>query len=173
MLFEGVARMRSAWKLLPRYLLWAAVSVLVSLVLLLVFFRPFRVSGRSMAPALADRDLLLVDRWAFRLIGPRRGDLVILRDPSGNGFLVKRVAGLPGDRPDAATASPVEVPEGFLYCLGDNAAESLDSRHLGPFPMDRVYGRVLLRVQERRAVGLAPGGLAQAGGPAAPWKEPP
>ncbi|MEW5763434.1 MAG: signal peptidase I [Acidobacteriota bacterium] len=165
--------MKSAWNLLWRYTLGAAVSVLLSLLLLLGFFRPFRVSGQSMAPTLGDRDLILVDRWAFRLGGPQRGDLVILTDPSGSGFLVKRVAGLPGDHPEALPASAGGVPDGFLYCVGDNAAESLDSRHLGPFPMDRVYGRVLVRIPERHAARVTTGGLAQAIGPAAPRKEPP
>lgn len=165
--------MRSAWHLLLRYSLWAAASVLLSLLLLLVFFKPFRISGRSMEPTLRDRDLVLVDRWAFRLQGADRGDLVILKDPARNGFLVKRVTGLPGDRTPAYPAPSQAVPEGFLFCLGDNAAESLDSRQFGPVPSDRVYGRVLLRVPDFDPLRLARGGTAQAGGPPHARKGPP
>jgi signal peptidase I len=47
------------------------------------FLRAHRVviRGGSMAPALLPGDRLLVDPAAYRAREPRRGDIVLLRDP--------------------------------------------------------------------------------------------
>ncbi|WP_406288715.1 S26 family signal peptidase [Embleya sp. NBC_00896] len=52
------------------------------------------------------------------------------------------------------------VPAGTLLLLGDNAAWSLDSRHFGCVPADRVLGRV---VRYLRAVRPAGGPVAGGG----------
>lgn len=46
-------------------------------------------------------------------------------------------------RPGGRTAAPLVVPSGAVYVLGDDRARSLDSRHRGPVPLDRITGRVL------------------------------
>lgn len=76
-----------------------------------------------MRPALEDGDRLLC--------GPpgrlRVGDLVVVEEPGAGGLLaVKRVAGLD--------------PDG-LVVLGDNPAESRDSRAYGPVPRAAVRAR--------------------------------
>src|SRR6476620_7734859 len=59
---------------------------------------PWRVAvvEASMAPAIEPGDWLLVDPTTVRW--PRRGTVVVFRDPIDDAFSVKRVAGLPGDR---------------------------------------------------------------------------
>lgn len=73
--------------------------------------RRVAVRGRSMAPLLDERDLALVDRLAYRLGSPRRGDVALVRgrpthdgadrgaDSGGDGpaLLLKRVVGLPDE----------------------------------------------------------------------------
>jgi len=39
---------------------------------------------------------------------------------------------------------PVTVPEGTIFCLGDNRDNSLDSRFWGPVPLDYLKGRAVL-----------------------------
>jgi signal peptidase I len=50
-----------------------------------------------------------------------------------------RTVGLPGDN-----FGPVVVPEGTIFCLGDNRDNSLDSRFWGPVPLSYVKGRAVI-----------------------------
>lgn len=63
-----------------------------AVVLLLLTQRPYRVAGRSMEPALAAGDWLLLDGKA-----PSAGDLVVFREPDSGDLAVKRVAAGPGE----------------------------------------------------------------------------
>src|SRR5437016_14524226 len=50
-----------------------------------------RVVGTSMAPTLQDAQSYLLNRWIYYARGPKRSEIVVLRDPSDNGYSVKRV----------------------------------------------------------------------------------
>jgi len=39
----------------------------------------------------------------------------------------------------------VRIPEGYVYVLGDNREESLDSRRFGCIPIERLEGKVLFK----------------------------
>jgi nickel-type superoxide dismutase maturation protease len=92
---------------------------------------PWIVSGSSMEPALAPGDLVMVDLWSYRHRRPRAGEIVLVTAASpGETPLVKRV---------------VSTREAGLWLLGDNAGRSVDSRHFGPVPIDRIRGRIVWR----------------------------
>lgn len=57
---------------------------------------PVNVNGTSMNPNLEEGDILLVYKLRYRLQGPKRFDVVTLKNKNGN--LIKRVIGLPGDK---------------------------------------------------------------------------
>ena len=40
----------------------------------------------------------------------------------------------------------VQVPEGCIFVMGDNRTGSLDSREFGCIPLDKVEGRVSIRI---------------------------
>lgn len=46
-------------------------------------------------------------------------------------------------RGEFGVGAKVEVPPGFMFLLGDNSAESLDSREFDSLPVERVLGRPL------------------------------
>lgn len=59
----------------------------------------FRVASGSMEPSLLGGDRILVDKLAYVLGSPRRGDVVVFqRKVDGDRTYIKRVVGLPGER---------------------------------------------------------------------------
>lgn len=151
-----------------RALRWLGSVALASLVLTFfvhqVLLTVFVVEGVSMEPTLRPGQRLLV--WRTQAL--ERGDLAVFRNPNRpEEVLVKRVLGVPGDRIELrrgrvyrngdevrepylkpgsgdGRAERVVQPESY-YLLGDNRAESVDSRRLGLIPGARVIGRVIRR----------------------------
>ncbi|MBI3573303.1 MAG: signal peptidase I [Candidatus Kerfeldbacteria bacterium] len=61
--------------------------------------QPFYVKGASMEPNFHNNEYLIIDELSYRLHQPRRGDVVVLRDPfRSDEFFIKRIVGLPGER---------------------------------------------------------------------------
>lgn len=128
---------------------------LIILGLLVFFFYNFQtvlVSGRSMYPALRDRQAILICK-ALWLVGPlKRNDIVVARIGGGE-YVVKRVYRLGGEVVDDLTLSPTgwdyfsqgyfRVPEGTVYLLGDNIFNSEDSRTFGPITEKNVVGKMV------------------------------
>jgi signal peptidase I len=129
---------------------------------------PARVATDSMAPTVRPGDHILIDK---RERVPRRNDLVVFDDPLGDGgLLIKRVVGVEGDPvgidgglltidgvvvDEEYSASeplsgvyygPLTVPKGYVFLLGDNRAESVDSVKFGPIPVDALSGSVRFRL---------------------------
>lgn len=122
-----------------------------------------------MLPTLRPGDRVLVNRLAYRWRPPRRGELVVFRHPEQPGLhTIKRLIGLPGERvalqdgqilvdgrtlTDPFGAGLGSYPEPFEWwlgpaeyvVLGDNRAESRDSRHFGPLAAELVVGRAWRR----------------------------
>lgn len=61
--------------------------------------QPFYVKGASMEPNFHDNEYLIIDELSYRLGEPKRGDVVVLRNPNRpSEFFIKRVIGLPNER---------------------------------------------------------------------------
>ena len=87
------------------------------LVLLLVFgfmlnwgYKKFKIEGESMKSTYGDGDTVLVDKTLYKFNPPQRGDVIVFYDFEDNGFLVKRVIGLPGEK--------IEIINGEIYING-------------------------------------------------------
>ena len=132
---------------------------------------PFAIPSESMAPTLEAGDKVLASKFAYRLSEPRRGDIVVFAaSENSNEPTIKRVVALPGDTvaikhgalfvngerkkepyvdyrlTDANFFGPMQVPEGSFFVMGDNRANSRDSRWFGPVPEKDLLGKVLLRL---------------------------
>jgi len=112
-----------------------------------------------MAPAVAAGDWLLVDPTAVRW--PRRGSVVVFREPDGGTLAVKRVAAGPGDRV-AFAQGYLELAEDEAWLLSDATAEAtraagfgepVDSRQYGPVPVELLVGRAWFRYSPLDRIG--------------------
>ncbi|MFG3013866.1 S26 family signal peptidase [Streptomyces cinerochromogenes] len=116
------------------------------------------VAGVSMLPTLAAGDRVLIRRCALARV--RAGDLVVSRPPAGGRWdamtlptwLIKRAVAVPGDPVpghvvlDVPEKPGAPVPPGRVVLLGDNPAESLDSRFCGYFRENQIAGVVVRRL---------------------------
>jgi signal peptidase I len=123
----------------------------------------YAIPSASMSPTLEPGDGILAT--PYLLASPRQGDVVVFRSPAGNGeFLVKRIVAVPGDLIDSRLGRvriggytltepylrrqtesgmiPAQiVPERSYFVLGDNRAESVDSRAWGVIPEEQIVAR--------------------------------
>ena len=115
---------------------------------------PWRVlvTEDSMRPALEPGDWLLVDPTIR--VWPRRGSVVVVREPGSELLAVKRVAARPGDV-IRTTDGPIRLSPTQAWLLGDDRTVSVDSRRYGPVELDRLVARAWYRYGPRgRAGGL-------------------
>lgn len=60
---------------------------------------PFQVEGSSMASTLEDNEYIIINKLAYYIGKPDRGNIVVFHPPGdARKYYVKRVIGLPGDR---------------------------------------------------------------------------
>ena len=125
-----------------------------------------RVDGFSMNPTLQDGEYVLVSKLSYRLGEPQHGDIIVFKYPGElQQDLIKRIVGLPGDAVQVSglavyvngealtepyiAAAPIyqgqwQVPDGFLFVLGDNRNDSSDSHSWGLLPIENVIGKAIL-----------------------------
>jgi signal peptidase I len=151
----------------PRLILDIAETVILAAVLYLIIqflTARIKVESTSMVPTLRANDYVVVNKLAYKLGGPQRGDIIVFKyppDPTQIPY-IKRVIGLPGDQVHIAggkvfinevqLAEPYlkvstnqggdwTVPEESLFVMGDNRNGSSDSRAWGMVPLGNVIGK--------------------------------
>lgn len=146
-------------------------ALLVITIVFTLFFRIVNVSGRSMMPTLENGDKIIISATGYE---PQRGDIVVLSGAAGiKETIVKRIIAVGGDKVDINfttgivtvngveeeytdeltlqqfdIAFPITVPEGTVFVLGDNRAESLDSRstEIGCIDERYIVGKVIFGI---------------------------
>lgn len=125
------------------------------------------VQGRSMLPTLQDGERCFLDRLTLKYRDPRRGDLVVIKDPGHDDYAVKRVIATPGElialkegvvllnghpltepylssgtktRCPSNKAQYVLVGREQYFVLGDNRENSEDSRYYGSLSRANIVG---------------------------------
>lgn len=147
-------------------------SILVILIIVQYIFSFTKVVGSSMDPTLKDNELLIQNKLHYRLKKVKRGDIISLKYADTK-YLIKRVIGLPGekisiknskvyindkvyDEPYISDTLEYEdfdlqsqgidtIPEDMYFVLGDNRANSLDSRKIGLIKKEDIIGKISFR----------------------------
>ena len=131
------------------------------------------VQNHSMEKTLLEDDNVLIDMISYRFHDPKRFDIIVFKQNGTGDYLIKRIIGLPNetvqivdgkflingeqlkdikglDAPEEAglAASPIKLSVGEYFVVGDNRAESIDSRYdaVGIVTSTKITGRMFLRI---------------------------
>lgn len=92
---------------------------------------PFQVEGNSMTSTLEDSEYIIINKLAYYIGTPQRGDVVVFRPPNEPGkYYVKRVIGLPGDEVVIRGGSVYLHPAG-KQTVAKLSEPYLDEKNLG------------------------------------------
>ncbi len=164
---------------------YVIIAALIIIPIRTFIAQPFIVSGNSMYPTFHNGEYLIVDELSKYIGEYHRGDVVILRYPNDpSKYFIKRVIGLPGETvtitdgnvaiSNPNTSSVIHLTEPYVknpkidnsartlsseeyFVMGDNRAQSSDSRIWGPVPTKLMDGKALVRLFPFSNIALHPG----------------
>ena len=172
----------SIWKEILGWILYIAIFLGVTYLIITYVGQRTRVSGDSMESTLHTGDNLIVDKISYRFRDPERYEIIVFPYRyQENTFYIKRIMGLPGET--------VQIKDGYLYIngersdedyglermnsggiaeeeivlgedeyfvLGDNRNESSDSRDpsVGVLHRDELIGRAWVRIWPLNNIGV-------------------
>ena len=127
---------------------------------------PTWINGGSMMPTYPERGFNFVNRLAYRLSDPQRGDVVAIRMAGPHLMYLKRIVGLPGetvafhhgklyvngkvlDEPYVKYPCDWEMPMEEVgpdqyFVVGDNRSMPIENHRFGRAERRRIVGKVLL-----------------------------
>ncbi len=164
------------------FLLYVAVVVGVTFLIIHFVGQRTYVSGSSMENTLSDGDNLIVDKITYRFSDPKRYDIIVFPyQYEENTYFIKRIIGLPGEtvqivdgtiyingealqesygrevmKNSGMAADPITLGEDEYFVLGDNRNDSTDSRDpsVGKISRDRIIGRAWVRIWPLSKIGV-------------------
>ena len=159
------------------------IALIIALVIT-TFIKPTLVKGYSMYPTIQPYNYLIVNKIPYITGDPHHGDIVVFKahiytDNGEEKDLIKRIIGLEGDIIEVKDGvvyrngealkedyvyggatpgemAPFTVDKGYIFVMGDNRPNSLDSRDpsVGEIALSDVLGRVDLRLFPFSEIGL-------------------
>jgi signal peptidase I len=181
----------SVWSTIWETVRYALIAAAIIIPIRIFIAQPFVVSGNSMFPTFRNGEYLIVDELSKYIGEYRRGDVVIIRYPQDpSKYFIKRIIGLPGETVSIKNGSvtisggkltePLNLSEPYVknmkqdtiertlgeteyFVMGDNRAQSSDSRYWGPVPARLMDGKALIRLFPFTRADWKPGSLESFG----------
>lgn len=174
------------WKEVLGWVLYIAIIIGATYLIVTFVGQRTRVSGDSMESALHNGDNLIVDKISYRFRDPERYEIIVFPyQYQENTFYIKRIIGLPGETvqvkegevyingellgenygleqieegKEGLAIDPITLGEDEYFVLGDNRNHSSDSRDpsVGILTKDDLIGRAWVRIWPLNSIGVIP-----------------
>ncbi len=114
---EEAAKEVSLWREILGWIVYIAVILGITYLIITYVGQRTRVSGDSMESTLHSGDNLIVDKLSYHFREPERYEIIVFPYRyEENTFYIKRIVGLPGDT--------IQIKDGYLYIDGERADEN-------------------------------------------------
>jgi signal peptidase I len=161
---------------LKDYIISIVAAIAIALVFRTYVFARADVEGQSMYSTLNDKDVIFVEKLSVLTHSIKKGEIIIFDSKNAeNDIYVKRVVATAGDEieikdgrlyvngsplkedyldpgtitnpgPFFSTTQKYTVQKNYVFVLGDNRGNSVDSRMLGPINISDIKGHAIVRV---------------------------
>lgn len=164
------------------FLLYVAVVVGITFLIITFVGQRTYVSGSSMENTLSHGDNLIVDKITYRFSDPQRYDIIVFPfQHEDHVYYIKRIIGLPGEtvqiedgdiyidgelleesygrevmQSAGIAEDPITLDENEYFVLGDNRNDSSDSRDpsVGLIDREDIIGRAWVRIWPLDKIGV-------------------
>ena len=149
----------------------------------IVMFQSVTMQESSMEPTLSVGDKFFMNRIAYKMSSPKRGDIIVFKTNAGDdaALHIRRVIGLPGETVQIANgrilingetykegrdfpaisnagqaSNPISLESGEYFVLGDNRNNSEDSRHgdIGIVKKRYIAGKLWFTIFPVKKIGF-------------------
>lgn len=173
---------RSAAREVVSMLIYIAVVLVLTYLIITFVGQRTQVIGDSMYPTLHDNDNLIVDKISYRFSEPERYDIIVFPyQYEEKTYYIKRIIGLPGETVQVIdgyvyingkqldenygrsvmetaglAADEIKLGDNEYFLLGDNRNESSDSRmpDVGNIKREDIIGRAFIRIWPLNKFGI-------------------